>query len=94
MRELLMRLRKQYRMIVLDCPPVVPIADSHTISELADGVVMVVRARATHPSLFQRATASLDAKNLLGVVLNDVEYEATPYAYAYRYYQKHYLGRS
>jgi polysaccharide chain length determinant protein (PEP-CTERM system associated) len=94
MRDLLARLRKNYRLIVLDCPPVVPIADSHAISELADGVVMVVRARATRPELFRRATASLDAKNLLGVVLNDVEYEATPYAYAYKYYQRHYLGRS
>ncbi len=94
MREVLAGLRKQYRLIVLDCPPVVPIADSHAISELADGVVIVVRARATRPELFRRATASLDAKNLLGVVLNDVEYEATPYAYAYRYYQRHYLGRS
>jgi len=94
MRDVLAKLRKQYRLIVLDCPPVVPIADSHAISELADGVVMVVRARATRPELFRRATASLDAKNLLGVVLNDVEYEATPYAYAYRYYRRHYLGRS
>jgi len=31
---------------------------------------------------------------VIGVVLNDVELTATPYAYAYRYYEQHYLGRS
>lgn len=92
-REVFARLREKYRIVVLDSPPVVPIADSHALSELADGVVMVLRARRTRPDLFQRALTSLEAKNLVGVVLNDVEYAATPYAYAYRYYQQHYVGR-
>jgi len=92
--EVLAKLREQYKIVVLDSPPVVPIADSHTLSGLADGVVMVVRARRTRPELLQRALASLEAKNLIGVVLNDVELSSTPYAYAYRYYQQHYLGRS
>jgi polysaccharide chain length determinant protein (PEP-CTERM system associated) len=91
-REVLEHLRTQYRVVVLDTPPIVPIADSHTLSGLADGVLMVVRARRTRPGLFERAIASLEAKNLVGVVLNDVEYAATPYAYAYEYYQRHYLG--
>jgi succinoglycan biosynthesis transport protein ExoP len=93
-REVLSKLRDQYRVIVLDSPPVVPIADSHTLSGLADGVVMVVRARRTRPELLERALSSLEAKNLIGVVLNDVELNSTPYAYAYRYYQQHYLGRN
>ncbi len=92
-REIMARLRDRYRIVVIDSPPVVPIADSHALSELADGVVMVLRARRTRPDLFQRALSSLEAKNLVGVVLNDVQYAATPYAYAYRYYQQHYMGR-
>ncbi len=92
-REVLQQLRDQYRVVVLDTPPVIPIADSHTLSGLADGVLMIVRARRTRPDLFDRAIASLEAGNLMGVVLNGVEYEATPYAYAYQYYQHHYLGR-
>ena len=92
--ELFEQLRQEYSLVVLDSPPIVPIADTHILAGLADGVVMVVRARKTKPQLFQRAIESLDAPNVMGVVLNDVEYADTPYAYAYRYYQQHYLGRS
>jgi polysaccharide biosynthesis transport protein len=94
MREILARLRQDYQLVVLDSPPIVPIADSHILAGLADGVLLVVRARRTRPELFQHAAESLGAINLVGVVLNDVEYSASPYAGAYRYYQRHYLGRS
>jgi Mrp family chromosome partitioning ATPase len=87
-------MRKEYRLIVLDSPPIVPIADSHVLAGLADGVVIVVRARQTRRELFRRAIESLGAANILGVVLNDVEYGDTRYAYAYRHYQRHYLERS
>jgi capsular exopolysaccharide synthesis family protein len=92
-REIFEHLRQEYRLVVLDSPPIVPIADTHILAGLSDGVVLVVRARKTRPVLFQRAVESLDAPNVIGVVLNDVEYADTPYAYAYRYYQKHYMGR-
>ena len=92
-RELLARLRKEYALIVVDSPPIVPIADSHILAGMADGVVIVVRARQTRRELFRRAVQSLGAANILGVVLNDVEYGDTRYAYAYRNYQRHYLRR-
>jgi capsular exopolysaccharide synthesis family protein len=93
-RELLVRLREQYQLIVFDSPPIVPIADSLVLAGLADGVVIVVRARQTRRELFRRAIEGLGDANVIGVVLNDVEYGDTSYAYAYRYYQRHYLGRS
>jgi polysaccharide biosynthesis transport protein len=92
-RELLARMRKEYRLIVLDSPPIVPIADSHILAGLADGVIVVVRARQTRRELFRRAMESLSASNVLGVVLNDVKYGDTRYAYAFRNYERHYLGR-
>ena len=92
-REILARLREEYQLIVLDSPPIVPIADSHFLAGLADGVMLVIRARQTRRELLQRAVESLGATNILGVVLNDVEYGDTRYAYAYRYYQRHYMGR-
>jgi polysaccharide chain length determinant protein (PEP-CTERM system associated) len=93
-REFLAQMRKEYRLIVLYSPPIVPIADSHVLAGLADGVVIIVRARQTRRELFRRAIESLGAANILGVVLNDVEYGDTRYAYAYRHYQRHYLERS
>jgi capsular exopolysaccharide synthesis family protein len=92
-RELLAQLRKDYRLIVLDSPPIVPIADSHVLAGLADGVVMVVRARQTQRELFRRAIESLGSALVLGVVLNDVEYGDTRYASAYRHYQRYYLDQ-
>jgi polysaccharide biosynthesis transport protein len=92
-REILAQLREQYDLIVVDSPPLIPIADSHILAGLADGVLLVVRARKTHPELFQRILKDLDAANVIGVVLNDVEFAATPYAYAYHYYQRHYTAR-
>src|SRR5258708_31112231 len=93
-RDILSKLRKDYELIVFDSPPIVPIADSHILAGLSDGVVFVVRARMTRPEVFQRGIESLGPANVIGVVLNDVELAATPYAYAYRYYEKHYLGRN
>jgi polysaccharide biosynthesis transport protein len=92
--EILARLRNEFQVIVLDSPPIVPIADSHILAGLADGVVIVVRARRTPRELFRRAIESLSASNVLGIVLNDVEYGDTRYGYAYEYYQRHNVGRS
>jgi capsular exopolysaccharide synthesis family protein len=92
-RELLVRLRQEYQLIVFDSPPIVPIADSLVLAGLADGVVLVVRARQTRRELFRRAIEGLGDAKVIGVVLNDVEYGDTRYAYAYRHYQRHYLGR-
>jgi polysaccharide biosynthesis transport protein len=91
--EILARLKEEYQLIVLDSPPIVPVADSHFLAGLADGVILVVRARQTRRELLQRAVESLGATNLLGLVLNDVEYAGTRYAYAYRYYQRHYMSQ-
>jgi polysaccharide biosynthesis transport protein len=92
--EIFARLRKEFRLIVLDSPPIMPVADSHILAGLADGVLFVVRARRTPRELFRRAVESLGASNVLGVVLNDVEYGDTRYGYAYEYYQRHGVGRS
>jgi polysaccharide chain length determinant protein (PEP-CTERM system associated) len=93
-RDIFGRLQKDYRLIVVDSPPLVPTADSHILAGLADGVLVVARARQTKRELFQRALESLGSANLLGVVLNDVDYGDTRYAYAYHYYQRQYLDRS
>jgi capsular exopolysaccharide synthesis family protein len=93
-KALLADLKTEYQLIVLDSPPIVPIADSHALAALADGVMVVIRARQTRRELLQGAIESLGASNILGVVLNDVEYGDTRYAYAYRYYQRNYTGRS
>jgi capsular exopolysaccharide synthesis family protein len=87
-RVLFDRLKQNYRFIIVDAPPTLPIADSHILSGLCDKVVFVVRARRTPRELFQHAIESFDAGNLLGAVLNDVDYQRSRYAYAYEYYKR------
>ena len=64
------------------------IADSQILGGLSDKVIFVVRARHTPRELFQHAVESFDTANVMGAVLNDVDYHRSRYAYAYEYYKK------
>jgi len=88
--EVLQKLRMRFQFIILDTPPIVPIADSIILSGLADDVFLVVRAGKTPRELFQYAVESLNSDNIRGVVLNDVDLQHSRYAHAYRYYRKNY----
>jgi capsular exopolysaccharide synthesis family protein len=92
-RALFDRLKQQFKLIIVDAPPTLPIADSHILSGLCDKVLFVVRSRRTARELFQHAVESFDAANVVGAVLNDVEYQRSRYAYAYEYYRENYLAR-
>jgi Mrp family chromosome partitioning ATPase len=81
-------LKQHFAYIVIDAPPVLPIADSHILAGLSDKVLFVVRARRTPRELFQHAVEGFESDNVLGAVLNDVDYQRSRYAYAYEYYKK------
>jgi receptor protein-tyrosine kinase len=82
------RLKDEFPYIIVDAPPVLPIADSHILAGVVDKVLFVVRARQTPRELFQQALEGFDPASLLGAVLNDVDYQRSRYAYAYEYYKK------
>lgn len=88
--KLLQQLRERFEYIVLDAPPIVPMADSHVLATLADQALLVVRARHTRRELLERAAETFDLSKVPGVVLNDVNYGRSRYAYAYDYYSNHY----
>ena len=94
MRSLIDRLRQEFRFVVLDSPPILPIADSQVLAGYADGVALVLRARSTRRELFQSAVESFRAPNLLGVVLNDADLRNSRYARAYAYYKRNYYKRN
>jgi capsular exopolysaccharide synthesis family protein len=87
-RTLFEQLKQHFAYIVIDAPPVLPIADSHILAGLSDKVLFVVRARRTPRELFQHAVEGFESDNVLGAVLNDVDYQRSRYAYAYEYYKK------
>lgn len=88
MREGVSELRRRYKFIVIDSPPILAATDAVIISALTDGVLLVVRSGTTPKEAFTRARDLLNAVKcrLLGVVLNAVDSSAPDYYYSYRYY--------
>lgn len=75
MRELLDELVEVYDLIVLDCPPVLTLAEAREIALLAEGVVLVARRGKTPTSALKTALNELRAvgANVVGVALNGVD---------------------
>ncbi len=84
LRALLARLAIAFDWIIIDSPPVIPVADARLLSEPCDGVLMVVQAGVTPPDLAQRAYRELQGKPFLGIVLNRIEARLS-YGYKYSY---------
>jgi succinoglycan biosynthesis transport protein ExoP len=74
MRDLLRDLREEFDVIVIDAPPVLPVADARVLSEMADVSVQVVRFGVTTKTALLRAHDLLTAysKRPVGIVLNGV----------------------
>ena len=71
MRRLLDTLRSRFDRILIDVPPVAPLADLHILAPMVDGLLMIVRAGITPKPAIERALAGLDASKVLGLVLNE-----------------------
>jgi protein-tyrosine kinase len=71
MRRVLDTLRTRFDRILIDVPPVAPLADLHILAPMVDGLLMIVRAGVTPKPAIERALAGLDASKVLGLVLNE-----------------------
>jgi len=68
-------LRPHYDIIVVDTPPLMPLADSHALAELADWIVLAVGWDRTPRDILARAVEFLDPvhERILGTVLTRVD---------------------
>lgn len=85
--EFIARCKKQFKMILIDAPPVRPLADFELICAGCDAFMMVVRAYHTQRDLLQQMAGQIDPKKLIGVVLNSAEV-SSKHAYYYQYGSK------
>jgi succinoglycan biosynthesis transport protein ExoP len=78
MRDLIGELRNVYDLVILDCAPVLALADVRDLATLADGVVVVARRSQTEVLALQTAVNELKAVNaqVLGVAFNGAETRA------------------
>jgi succinoglycan biosynthesis transport protein ExoP len=96
MKQFLDDVRGQHDLIILDCPPVLAVADSRVLAQLADGTLIVARAGNSHMAV-SAVLDQLEAANahVIGILLNAVNaamagsssYKEALY---YRYAQKAY----
>ena len=71
MRRLLDQLRARFDRVILDTPPVLPLADVAVLAPMVDGTLLVVRAGYTPKPAIENALRAFDSSRLLGVVLNE-----------------------
>jgi capsular exopolysaccharide synthesis family protein len=81
--RLLEQLRRDYDFVVLDAPPLLPVADAAILSRTADGAVVVANATRVRRHQLVEALRSLRQVNgrVLGVVLNQVRRHVEAYDY-------------
>jgi capsular exopolysaccharide synthesis family protein len=67
---LLDRLAGWFDWIVIDSPPILPLADTSIWARLADGILLVTRKDVTEKKQLQRGLATIERSKLLGAVVN------------------------
>lgn len=83
MQHFIDRMSPSFNWIFIDSPPAASISDSAVLSEICDGVIMVI-APGAQVHVAQQARKQIGLK-ILGVVLNRVDYTSTYYKYYYYY---------
>ena len=86
LQVLLDEARRDYDYVLIDTPPVAPLADCRLLGRWVDGFIVVVAANKTPRKLLAEALRVLEPAKLLGVVFNGDDSPLSPY---YGYYARH-----
>lgn len=81
MRSLIEELAARYDLVILDTPSTLALPDAKIVSELTDGLIMVVRADSTPQPEVEAALDVLDRRRVLGLVLNGAQVDEAYYGY-------------
>jgi Mrp family chromosome partitioning ATPase len=87
MSELLAQMRDRFDFVLIDCPPVLGLADSLSIAPLADAVLLVASAGATKRGAIVHAIDQLGqvGASVVGGILNNVTFSKRGGSYGYGY---------
>jgi len=85
MEVLIKELLSKYDYVLFDAPPVIAVTDAQILSQLVDGVLLVVNSGQTHREMAVKAKGLLENvnANVIGVVLNNKETKGEGYYYYY-----------
>ena len=92
MQDLLSQLLTRADIVLIDSPPVLPVADAAVLAPNIDGVLLIVHAGKTRRQALLQAVEGLYqvGGNLIGAVLNSVPVGRGGYYYNYSYYDRYY----
>lgn len=90
--SILQEMKKEYQLIVLDCPPILLFADTMIAGTHANGTLIIYRAGKIARGALKRAMDQMTNLNvpLLGVVLNDIHASDVEPHYGYNDSSKYY----
>jgi Mrp family chromosome partitioning ATPase len=71
--EIKQELSQHFEWILIDSPPVIPLADVLALKQRSDASLLVIRAGRTPTESVERSLALLGRKHVLGIVINGVE---------------------
>src|SRR6266567_665911 len=83
LKVLLSRLEAMFDWIIIDSAPAVPVADAALLAKFCDGVLLVVRSNSTPIDAARQARKEFAERNVVGVVLNGITPELSPYSQYY-----------
>jgi succinoglycan biosynthesis transport protein ExoP len=82
MKQLIDVVSQRYDRVILDSPAALGLPDAKAISNLCDGVVLVVRADFTSQQDVESMLEMLDRDRILGLLLNGASVDQARYGYA------------
>jgi capsular exopolysaccharide synthesis family protein len=83
-RSFLQEMRREFDLILLDTPPILPVADTMSLRDQVDGFILIFRMGFTPYLMLRQALEEMEQTKIIGVVLNGVELQK------YKYYQRYY----
>lgn len=92
LQQLFNQLERAFDIVLIDSPPILPVADSVILASHVGAVVLVIDAAATARSAAVHGKEQIERVdgNIVGVVLNAFDPGNTPYYYEPYYYSQYY----
>jgi polysaccharide chain length determinant protein (PEP-CTERM system associated) len=85
---ILRRCRQEFDYVLINTPPILPLATMNMLEQYADLILLVVRASCTTHNVVKRALSSLRASKPFHVILNAVESQSLPNYMYDNYYEQ------
>jgi polysaccharide chain length determinant protein (PEP-CTERM system associated) len=86
--DLVTELKEKFDYVIIDAPPVLPLADMQVLASMGDLLAYVVKASMTGRDVVQKALKAIGDTTNVGVILNGLDAHTTPYYMQQEYYRE------